>query len=283
LLAPRLTPENAQELISAASRKTRFQIETLIAERFPRSDAPQKVTSVRTRETDDAEVQSLELSADPVDSDSTASAQGHLPPSDAPPIDPATSTSTRNLPAARPVAQTVAPSRSSPISRGRFKLQLTIGQSALDDLHRAQALLSHQIPTGDLEKIFERALRLLVKRLEKQKYATTSKPRGSNGTSRNPRVIPADVRRAVRLRDGDQCTFVGSGGHRCTERRFLEFDHVLEVARGGSATVDGIRLRCRAHNQYTAECTFGAVFMNDKRPMARVAMKDVSPALRGRS
>ena len=29
------------------------------------------------------------------------------------------------------------------------------------------------------------------------------------------------------------------------------------------ASVDGIRLRCRAHNQYAAECAFGTGFMSE--------------------
>jgi hypothetical protein len=41
------------------------------------------------------------------------------------------------------------------------------------------------------------------------------------------------------------------------------------VARGGEATVEGIRLRCRTHNQYEAECVFGAGFMSEKRAEAR--------------
>jgi hypothetical protein len=32
----------------------------------------------------------------------------------------------------------------------------------------------------------------------------------------------------------------------------MEFDHMDEFARGGEATVEGIRLRCRAHNK---ECS----------------------------
>ena len=43
------------------------------------------------------------------------------------------------------------------------------------------------------------------------------------------------------------------------------------VARGGEATVDGIRIRCRTHNQYEAECTFGVGFMEAKREAARLA------------
>ena len=41
--------------------------------------------------------------------------------------------------------------------------------------------------------------------------------------------------------------------------------------RGGEATVEGIRLRCRAHNRYEAECAFGVGFMEHKREAARQA------------
>jgi hypothetical protein len=85
------------------------------------------------------------------------------------------------------------------------------------------------------------------------------------------RYVPAHVRRAVWNRDGGQCTFVGATGHRCEARRLLEFDHVDPVARGGQATVDRMRLRCRAHNQFEAERAFGATFMNRKRDEARGA------------
>ena len=37
------------------------------------------------------------------------------------------------------------------------------------------------------------------------------------------------------------------------------------------ASVEGIRLRCRAHNQYEAERVFGAEFMRHKREQAREA------------
>ncbi|MEO5616426.1 MAG: hypothetical protein ABIS67_01535 [Candidatus Eisenbacteria bacterium] len=53
-----------------------------------------------------------------------------------------------------------------------------------------------------------------------------------------------------------------------SSRKFLEFDHMDEVARGGEASVERIRLRCRAHNQYDAECTLGAEFMRQKRQAA---------------
>jgi hypothetical protein len=48
----------------------------------------------------------------------------------------------------------------------------------------------------------------------------------------------------------------------------LEFDHVEPVARGGTASVEGMRLRCRAHNQYEAERALGTRLMSRKRAEA---------------
>jgi 5-methylcytosine-specific restriction endonuclease McrA len=110
----------------------------------------------------------------------------------------------------------------------------------------------------------------------------------SEGGSRrhDPRIrrrhIPAPIRRAVWERDQGQCTFVSESGTRCQERRFLEFDHIEPVARGGRATVEGMRLRCQAHNQYEAERVFGAGFMSRKREEARnAASRPETVATRG--
>jgi 5-methylcytosine-specific restriction endonuclease McrA len=115
------------------------------------------------------------------------------------------------------------------------------------------------------------ALRVAIAHEEKRKFAATGRPRSCRRSSMDPRHVSADVRRAVAARDGGQCTFVSESGKRCPAHRMLEFDHVIEVARGGTATVENIRLRCRAHNQYTAEQTFGAGFMQKKREKAQRA------------
>ncbi len=151
-------------------------------------------------------------------------------------------------------------------------MQFTVGKEAHDKLRYAQSLLEHQVPAGDLPEVFERALDALIAKLEKSRFAAIDLPRtGRQRTSTNPRHTPAHVKRAVRERDGDRCTFVSEAGARCPAVRFLEFDHIVEVARGGEATIDGMRLRCRAHNQYEAERTFGTEFMEHKRDEARRA------------
>ncbi len=164
------------------------------------------------------------------------------------------------------------PPKVAPLSPKRYALQLTMSQEMHDKLRHAQALMSHASPLGEVTAVIERALDALITKLEKAKYAATEKPRAIKAkASTNPRQIPAHVKRAVRERDGFQCTFIGESGERCPERHFLEFDHIEPVSRGGKATAEGMRLRCRAHNQYEAERMFGAAFMEQKRTAARRA------------
>lgn len=79
------------------------------------------------------------------------------------------------------------------------------------------------------------------------------------------RYVPVAVRRAVWQRDGGQCAFVDDQGNRCTERRFLEVDHIVAHARGGAATTGNCRLLCRSHNQHWARVTFGDDFVERAR------------------
>jgi 5-methylcytosine-specific restriction endonuclease McrA len=107
-------------------------------------------------------------------------------------------------------------------------------------------------------------------KLERRKFAATERPHaGPRRSNTDARHIPAEVRRAVWHRDGGQCAFTSDTGHRCQERKDLQFDHIDPYARGGNATVGGMRLLCRAHNQFEAERTYGAEFMRQKRERAR--------------
>ncbi len=236
LLAPHLTEGTADELLAAATHRTKAEIEVLIAQRFPRPDVPSRVQPLAPPQLTD------EHAPGHVEG-STEHAPGHVEP-----------------PAPR--------ARVAPLSPERFALQMTIGQVTHDKLRRAQELLGHAVPSGDVAQVLDRALDALLAQLEKRKFAATSRP-GPRRRSKNERHVPADVRRKVWQRDGGQCTFVSDRGKRCEARTRLEFDHVEAVARGGQSTTDGIRLRCRAHNQYTAEQTYGSDFMRHKREEAR--------------
>jgi 5-methylcytosine-specific restriction endonuclease McrA len=147
-------------------------------------------------------------------------------------------------------------------------LQVTLPEKTGAKLRYAQELLSHAIPSRDIAEVLDRALDVLIPQLERERFAATSEPRPGRRT-KSARHIPAHVRREVWKRDRGQCTFVSDNRHRCESRTRLEFDHVLPKARGGEATPDNLRLRCRAHNQHEAERAFGASFMPAKREQAR--------------
>jgi hypothetical protein len=261
LLAPHLTRENAEELIEAATHRRKSEIEELLARRFALQAAPMIPRSVTAMT-----CELSQLATGRVGPEAAASvgmfnehAPGHV---DNP---------RENVP---------------PPSPERFDLHLTIEKSTRDRLRYAQALLSHAVPTGDVAQVLHRALGTLIVHLEKRKFGATRRPRrlrspSGNGPTRS-RYVPAHVRRAVWERDQGQCTFMSAKGIRCKATRFLEFDHVDPVARGGEARVGTMRLRCRAHNQYEAERAFGAGFMNQggTRHASRAVPLTRSAALR---
>ncbi len=283
LIAGHLTPENAKELIEAAIHRRKSEIEAWLARRFPMAEPRTFVRPIHVRP-----------QAEPVRVQVTATAV------------PTTELSLSNPPAAK--VSFASPMRTSdnsapaPSPKGdrqlvpgpvactppvvppqpeRYLVQVAIPKSTHDKLRHAQALLSHAIPSGSVAQVLDRALDVLIDQLEKRKFgAASTKSRGKQ-SGFNParrsrptsgaRHIPACVRRAVWERDQGRCTFVSSDGRRCESRKFLEYDHVEPVALGGTASVAGLRLRCRAHNQFEAERAFGAGFMSLKREEARRA------------
>ena len=76
-------------------------------------------------------------------------------------------------------------------------------------------------------------------------------------------------------------------GRRCSSRDFLEFHHREPWARQQSHAIDGITLRCRAHNQYEAEREFrskahAALSQAGSRTDRSVALRNLNDVLAGR-
>ena len=169
---------------------------------------------------------------------------------------------------------TVAPrGRVEPLAPERYALQTTIRKDTRDKLRRIQELLGHQIaPSETLRKSLTAPSISLLANLEKQKFAATSRPRPvSKRESKNPRHIPAHVKRSVWERDQGQCSYVSDKGHRCPGT------FATRVRSCGSRRVWGRKPPSRPSgsaagrdNQYVAECVFGAEFMKTKRGEARV-------------
>jgi 5-methylcytosine-specific restriction endonuclease McrA len=252
LLAPHLTVANHEQVLALARHKSRRETEELVAWLRPQPPVPDAIRKLPTRKAPAAEMPDGLTALDDGTARSGSAGEGHISTnSTAPPVAPA--------PPAGPGRITARSATITPLARDRYKVVFTASAALKTKLRQAQALLRHQIPNGDLEQIFDRALTALLRDLTKQKAAATERPREQQAadSDHRSRHIPAAVKRAVWERDGGRCAFVSESGTRCTEEGFLEFHHVVPHAVGGPATDDNIELRCRAHNGYEAECDFG--------------------------
>jgi hypothetical protein len=135
-----------------------------------------------------------------------------------------------------PAASPVPNARIEPLSATRHRIELTVSSEVRDKLERARDLLGHRIPNGNLETVIDRALDVLLAKLENERPG---------------------ARRAVFERDGESCAFTDANGNRCGSRARLEIDHITPRARGGSNDPTNLRLLCRRHNGLRAEQEFG--------------------------
>jgi len=151
LLAPHLTPKNAEELIQAATHKRKFEIEELLAHRFARLDTPACVRPVPA---------------------ATSDLLQHAPEQVG--DEPSTLVGTQNEHALGHVEYPQVELPQRPLSE-RFLIQVTIEKSTHQKLRHAQELLSHAVSRGDVAQVLDRALDALIVQLEKRKFggATT--------------------------------------------------------------------------------------------------------------
>jgi hypothetical protein len=247
LVARHLTTENHQTVLARVANKSRREVEALVAELAPQPDAKALLRKLP---------------------DQAPAKRACAPPAHAAP-----SPSPSALPAASPVLVTAVPEGPRPIVQAtapeRYRVQFTIGADTERKLRRLQGLMRREIPSGDPGVIFDRALDLLLDRVERVKLGKASRPVSPRAIRPGadtdapegplpPRNPPNHVKRAVWARDGGQCAFVSPDGRRCGEQVFVEFHHRRPYALRGEATVDNIALRCRLHNRYEAQMVFGS-------------------------
>ena len=179
LLAGHLTDENHEALLSAASDKSRREVEHLVASLIPQPDVASSVRRLPGRGISD-----------------DLSAHSPQPALVTPPM--ATSSALPQpvpLLSRSPTRRTVV----APLGADRYLLRVTLSTQAHEKLERARALLRHQIPSGNPAAIVDRALTVLVERLEQAKHASLRRPRKTTSTSTEAstsRHVPAAVKRS---------------------------------------------------------------------------------------
>ena len=277
-LAPHLSLENRESLLTRATHKSKREIEELIAELAPCPDVPAVMRKLPERRDH---------------SDSTRVGPGGAATVD-PQLRPDAVEAARlqvipDAVAVHPAPGHPRPTVVEPLAPARYKIQFTASAELRDKLERLCALMRSSVPDGDMAVIIEHAVTETLDRLESRRFAQTRAPRPavkgapSAGSSPATRHVPAPVKRAVYERDGGRCRYVDGQGRRCTERRGLEFHHRYTFGYGGHHSVEGVCLLCRGHNSYLAEVDYGRTAMARHRRSQRNVVETAasSPPVKG--
>jgi hypothetical protein len=136
------------------------------------------------------------------------------------------------------------------LSEEKVEIKIVVDQKLIEMLDQIKSICSHKNPSmTDSELIQMLAEKFLEK--PKPRRITPSSKEGST------RYIPAHVKREVRLRDKNTCTYPG-----CKSKHQLEFDHSILVSMGGKSTTENLRILCKVHNQLAAIEKLGLKKMN---------------------
>ena len=199
LLAPHLDKANGSELLAAAIGKSKRQVEELVAAHYPQPDAPTRLRQLPQRGVQSASsstgspaaaVATLPLTT-AASAGATACVAREMGPATS--AAPAPSATAPTALASPPAAPRTAPAVVAPLSAQRYKLQVTLSRKAKEHLLRAQDLMRHQNPKGDLALVLERALEVLCERLEGQKFGKCTGTRRRKADAHAPEHVNASI------------------------------------------------------------------------------------------
>src|SRR5688572_7379406 len=214
LLAPHLTPQNAEDLVRAAAHRRKSEIENLLVV----CSRPSKPGSGAQTELAPEQVELLasELAPEQVGFQAgELAAQQVGGPAGEPAPEQVGSPAGVLAPEqvggrAGELApeQVGGPGAGSIVSQVEQLVPVMVRPETRDRLRYLQALLSHAIPSGDPSDVLDRAFDLLTEHVEKRRFGAGPGARRRRTAGRT-RYIPANVRHAVWNRDQGRCTFIG--------------------------------------------------------------------------
>ncbi len=273
LLGQVLTEENVDDLLARAAYRSKAEVDSIVASMKPRSAPADGVRKLREMPPAQAVVapEAAPCGSHPSPPRSPRrqgegediASSGALPLVGAPAAP------------ALPPRRDVSAAEMQAVSASRWSLRVTIDRELKDHLETLATMLSHKVPRGDLAAVLREAVRCGIEKHGKRKGAVPPvrkrSPSPAAPKSQDPRAIPMEVRREVWKRDGGRCTWMAPDGRRCGSRWQLELDHITPRLFGGGATVDNLRLRCKAHNLLYAEQVYGREHMDRFRRERRLA------------
>ena len=249
-----ITKDNHEELLREAAGKTTKEVAAIIARRFPKPDvhscieplAPQPVLPLAT-----------DVGA------------------------PASSSSPYSTPSVTTMLEMWP--RLEPLSATRYRVALTISHETKEKIERIRELMRHRNPSGDLEKIVDASIDLLLTKLQKERFAKTSRKAKRRATAHESDGInwvppkdgsTADRAAATTCRDVAALSVDGTNGLPPTDRSTAE--------RAAATTCRDVTLRVDGANGVPPKdrCTAERAAATTSRPGERTTTHehDAPPA-----
>lgn len=262
LLRHHLTDENHRELLAEAVGKSKRQIETLLARRFPRPDVPERLRKLPVLEPLSPGRFRLELTIDEALKDKLELARDLL--SHANPSRDWATVINRGADALltqlqrRKFGKTRRSTREQPgLEAQATARELEADEQAGDRSRQPRSALAPAL--GEAGRGARWPAPAPATDAAASECKTSAEPEAQPPAPINSvrRRVPSELRRRIVARDGLCCAYVGSDGRRCTSRSFLELHHVTPWAKGGGETLENLRLFCKPHNRLEAEQEFG--------------------------
>ena len=274
LLAPHLTEDNVDKLLSECAGMSKREVEEVLVALKPK---PVFKPSIRKRP-------SLTQ-----DSNQPPTAEKHQERQIEKLIEPPSPTSAVETPSPRP--PTPSPNMLQPAKPDLFNFRFSADGAFKEKFERLAQVLGVENPLMNMAEIFERAVEISLEkndpkkkherrlaRKHKQKMRTEkSRPgkirtkgalSGGDGKSAS-RYIPSEVRGRVFERAGHQCEYKARDGTRCSSRTGLEIEHERPFAIYRSHEETYLKVLCHRHNRFMAERVYGTEFIRAKIDASR--------------
>ncbi len=285
LIAPHLTTRNADNLIAAAGRMKKRELEKYLAGITPKEEFEPSIRSIPAK--------------------GITSPTAETNKSDGEKVQPTDTASQIDAPKTEHAGSTPSPDRKEPApilelaTEKRYNVRFSAGEGFTQKLNRLAEVLGIECAQKHMEEILEKALdfaldkkdpkRTLERRRkrEKQKKAKQAKTRPSEESDKTAsppdntkerqiqvndkpavkqvtRHIPQEVRERVLERAGYQCEYCGADGTRCTARAGLQIEHTLPFSVYKTNDERYLKAVCAAHNRWAAESFYGQDFIEQK-------------------
>ena len=129
----------------------------------------------------------------------------------------------------------------------RYELQYGVSEEHMQDIKRAQDLLSQKLGRAALfEDVSNVSVNLFLDKNDPLRKCLGTKIKTSVSQGRQLQVT---VKRRVHHNNESQCSHINAAGERCQERRHLHIHHIKAISEGGTNDISNLTILCSGHHR----------------------------------